>query len=207
MLHPHTETRFIDPVKGYGVVATRLIPKGTITWVLDPLDRIITPEEATLIVGPMREMLEKYSYRNSDGNHVLCWDHTKYMNHSFTPNCMLTSMQFEIAVRDIQEGEELTNDYGFLNLSEAFNVVPEKGSKRTAVTPDDIIQRYRTWDRKIKASVMLIMDVEQPLQPYFNNIHWEKTEKIAKGIKRMPSIMRLYYNPNKTITNPILKIA
>ena len=45
MIHPHTELQFISEKIGYGVIATKFIPKGTITWVLDKLDRIFTPEE------------------------------------------------------------------------------------------------------------------------------------------------------------------
>jgi len=35
MIHPDTEVRFINDEIGYGVVAKKLIPKGTITWVQD----------------------------------------------------------------------------------------------------------------------------------------------------------------------------
>ena len=42
MLHPHTELRHINQALGYGVVATRLIPRGTIIWVLDKLDQTFT---------------------------------------------------------------------------------------------------------------------------------------------------------------------
>ena len=33
MIHPHSELRFFSPEVGWGVYATRFIPKGTITWV------------------------------------------------------------------------------------------------------------------------------------------------------------------------------
>jgi hypothetical protein len=45
MIHPHTELQFISEKIGYGVVATKFIPKGTITWALDKLDRSFTPEQ------------------------------------------------------------------------------------------------------------------------------------------------------------------
>ena len=45
MLHPHTELRFVSPEIGYGIFATAFIPKGTITWVKDELDRIIPKEK------------------------------------------------------------------------------------------------------------------------------------------------------------------
>lgn len=38
MIHPDTELRFINEKIGYGVVALKLIPRGTITWALDKLD-------------------------------------------------------------------------------------------------------------------------------------------------------------------------
>ena len=42
MIHPKTELQFINKEIGYGVVATEFIPAGTITWVLDKLDREFT---------------------------------------------------------------------------------------------------------------------------------------------------------------------
>jgi hypothetical protein len=34
VIHPATERRFLDSEPGYGVFATRPIPRGTIVWVL-----------------------------------------------------------------------------------------------------------------------------------------------------------------------------
>jgi len=45
MMHPHTKVQFISDEVGHGVVATAFIPKGTITWVQDPLDRVFSPAE------------------------------------------------------------------------------------------------------------------------------------------------------------------
>ena len=45
MLHPHTELRHVSKLIGYGVFATQLIPKGTITWVRDDLDQTFSPGE------------------------------------------------------------------------------------------------------------------------------------------------------------------
>ena len=41
VLHPSSELRYINPSIGYGVFATRFIPKGTITWVFDELDQVV----------------------------------------------------------------------------------------------------------------------------------------------------------------------
>jgi hypothetical protein len=57
MIHPDTELQFINDKIGYGVVATKLIPKGTITWALDKLDRIFSPEEVRKLDPPYQACL------------------------------------------------------------------------------------------------------------------------------------------------------
>src|SRR5215211_4443428 len=94
MLHPDTELRYINQSLGFGIVATCLIPRGTIVWVLD-----------------------KRAYQLPNGNSVLNWDLARYFNHSCDPSCMNAGMAFEIAVRDIPPGAELTVDYRMLNKS------------------------------------------------------------------------------------------
>ncbi|XOV75575.1 MAG: SET domain-containing protein [Phycisphaerales bacterium] len=101
---------------GHGVVATRDIPKGTITWVQDELDREFSPGEIRRLGKPFAASLDKYCFRNQHGRWVLCWDHARFVNHSFKSNCVTTAYNFEIAVRDIRAGEELTDDYGYLNI-------------------------------------------------------------------------------------------
>lgn len=39
MIHPDTKLNFVSKSIGYGVFATKFISKGTITWVLDELDK------------------------------------------------------------------------------------------------------------------------------------------------------------------------
>ncbi|HSU49492.1 MAG TPA: SET domain-containing protein, partial [Segetibacter sp.] len=100
MIHPDTELSFINPQIGYGVVATRFIPMGTITWALDKLDRVFTQAEVDEMDGVYKEILNKYCYRDNQGDLVLCWDHSRYVNHSFNSNCITTAYNFEMAVRD-----------------------------------------------------------------------------------------------------------
>src|ERR1700748_1743138 len=102
MIHPNTELRFISPEKGHGVVATRFIPKGTITWIMDPLDQVFSPERIHQLDAFFQEILATYSYRDHNGDFILCWDHSRFVNHSFHSNCMSTAYNFELAIRDIQ---------------------------------------------------------------------------------------------------------
>jgi len=104
MLHPDTEVRWISAEIGCGVLATREIPKGTIIWAMDPLDRTLSPERVELLPPVCRDSLLKYSYRNRDGDYFYCWDNTRFMNHSFYPNSIATAYGYELAVRDIRAG-------------------------------------------------------------------------------------------------------
>ena len=45
MIHPSTELRLVSPHVGYGVFASRHIPKGSLVYVQDPLDIKITPQQ------------------------------------------------------------------------------------------------------------------------------------------------------------------
>ncbi|NNE36124.1 MAG: SET domain-containing protein-lysine N-methyltransferase, partial [Rhodothermales bacterium] len=58
MLHPDTELRFISDDVGYGVVATQPIPKGTITWVHDDLDRTFSLAEVDAMPPIFRTILD-----------------------------------------------------------------------------------------------------------------------------------------------------
>ena len=148
MIHPKTELQFINNEIGYGVVATEFIPAGTITWVLDKLDRAFTPKEYESMEPVYKEILETYSFRNNMGNLVLCWDYGRFVNHSFNSNCLTTAYDFEIAIRDIQKGEQLTDDYGYLNISKPFRGMDE-GTKRKVVYPDDLLRHSKIWDKKL----------------------------------------------------------
>ena len=48
MIHTDTELRFVSPEMGFGVFATKLIPRGTLTWVRDDLDRGVAEANATV---------------------------------------------------------------------------------------------------------------------------------------------------------------
>lgn len=193
MIHPHTELRFINDQIGYGVVATRLIPKGTITWALDKLDRIFTPEQVTQLDPLYQEVLDKYTYRNPEGNFILCWDNARFVNHSSNSNCITTAYEFEVAIRDIQPGEELTDDYGYLNLDEPFEVLPEAGTDRTIIYPDDLLRYYHVWDEKLLSAFPLLFQVEQPLLNILSQDVREKAKRVANEQEKFDSILHCYY--------------
>jgi hypothetical protein len=57
MMFPHTKLRYINDQIGFGVFATKFIPKGTITWALDELDQILEPAFVAKLDKPRRKYL------------------------------------------------------------------------------------------------------------------------------------------------------
>jgi hypothetical protein len=193
MIHPDTKLKFISPEIGYGVVATKFIPKGTITWVFDPLDQVFTPDEIKKLDPVFQEKLHIYSYRDSAGNFILCWDNSRFVNHSFHSNCISTAYNFEIAVRDIYPGEELTDDYGYLNVTEPFLCLPEPGTARTMVMPDDLLNHSDEWDGQLKDAFKNFNRVAQPFLGFIDPKFKNKVHEIADGTSEMDSIRTCYY--------------
>ncbi|WP_194852576.1 SET domain-containing protein [Nonlabens antarcticus] len=196
MIHPHTELHFISNEIGYGVVATQFIPAGTITWILDELDREFLPAQHDKMNYLYKNILDTYTFRNNKGNMILCWDLGRFVNHSFNSNCLTTAYDFEIAIRDIQPGEQLTDDYGYLNISEPFDAMDE-GNDRKTVYPDDLVRYYELWDQKIEKVFNKITNLEQPLKPLMKDALWNKVNSIIKGSERIDSILTNYYDPAK----------
>ena len=128
MIHPDTDPEQIIEAVGLGVVVTARIPKGTITWAMDPLDRRIRRAELAKVPQQLSSVVWRYTWLDVDGSRILCWDHGRYLNHSCDPNCGGTDLRFEVALRDIEPGEQLTNDYRTLRLEPEEDMACDCGS-------------------------------------------------------------------------------
>lgn len=193
MMHPDTELGFVNETIGYGVFATKFIPKGTITWALDELDQTFNESYVNSLNIIQRQNLLKYCYRDNQGKYILCWDVAKFVNHSFNANCISTAYEFEVAIRDIYPGEQLTDDYGYLNVDEPFSCVQEQNSSRTKVMPDDILYFYQEWDEKVAEAMKYFNNVEQPLRSFIKSKFVNKVNAVALAEKPLDSIRNCYY--------------
>ncbi len=193
MIFPKTELQYISTEIGYGVVAKEFIPAGTITWVLDKLDREFTPEEFQNMDPIYQDILDFYTFRNNQGNFVLCWDNGRYVNHSFNSNCLSTAYDFEVAIRDIHPGEQLTDDYGYLNIDKPFRGV-EEGTKRKIVYPDDLLYYAEEWDKKIETVFSKIDKLDQPLGKLLSPETWGEIKKVVQGECKMKSTRENFYD-------------
>jgi len=189
VLHPAIDLKLVNPDIGYGVFATRDIPKGTITWALDPLDQIIDQSKAKTIRDPAETQLRRYSWVNGNGDRILCWDFGRFMNHSCEPSSVGPGkLEFEIAVRDIKAGEEVTCDYGTFNLEEPLLCACGSPHCRGSVCPEDFERLAPSLDLRVRAAFREIQNVQQPLWPLVQK--WRL--QIERGIAQpthLPSLL------------------
>jgi uncharacterized protein len=189
MIHPDTELRFIHPDIGFGVVATRHIPKGTITWVQDELDQVFTAQKLDRLGELYEGTLRKYTFVNGRGEYVLCWDVARYINHSCHATCLSAGYNFEIAVRDIEPGEELTDDYATLNLEGSFDCRCGVRQCRTTIREQDIYAHAERWDSIVRDAFPLIQAVPQPLWPLV-----EEKEAVQSALSGASTIVSCKFN-------------
>ncbi len=190
MIHPHTELRFVSEQIGYGVFATEYIPRGTITWIGDALDQKFPPRAAVVLPELLETQLEKYSFRDCLGQRILCWDHARFINHACNANCLSADFDFEIAVRDIPPGEQLTDDYGTLNLTESFRCLCAAPNCRRMIHPDDLLRFGTLWDGIVGECLPCIQTVMQPLWPLLR--HTEKLQQVLAGRQQLPPLASHY---------------
>jgi hypothetical protein len=165
MIHPHTRVLSGDPAIGLGVFATRPIPRGTVVVVRDRFDLTMNRETFFALPEPRRAAMETYMYHDKRGDLVLSWDHARYMNHNCRPTTMMTDYGLEIAVCDIAAGEELTTEYGLLNVQEPYALCCGCERCRGRLRLDDVDVYGDEWDERVRESLVRIPLVDQPLLP------------------------------------------
>ncbi len=197
MIHPHTELRFLNQTVGYGVFATETIAEGTIVYVKDSLELTITPTDYLMNTPEMQAMIDKYCYIDEKGNHIVSWDFAKYVNHCCNCNTISTGYGFEIAIRDIQKGEQITDEYGIFNIEEAMELVCGEPNCRKRIHPDDFEMYYRQWDEKIKKSIPKLFTVEQPLLPFLDGETRSSLDALFANPQSYKSVYSLKYHKKK----------
>ena len=163
MMHPNTELRLINEQMGYGVFANRFIPKGSIVYVRDQLDQAFAPDDPMLSDPRYADHLEKYTYTEPTGTRVLCWDIGKYVNHCCHPSTLTTGYGFELALRDLWPGDELTDDYAIFNCSVPIPLICSRDNCRGMLMPGDFDDHIESWDARIQHALPRTVHVEQPL--------------------------------------------
>ncbi len=195
MMHPDTEFKLVNETIGYGVFATAFIPAGTIVYIRDAME-VVIPAQDTMLTDPRyRDVIDKYSYIDGEGNHIISWDHAKYVNHCCQCNTMSTGWGFEIAVRDIQAGEEITDEYGIFNMSHEMELKCCKDGCRGKLTPQDFELYGDQWDQTIQSAMKKMNGLAQPLMAYMDPKKQKDLDVYLKTGKGYRSIKLEKYDP------------
>lgn len=193
MIHPNTELRFINETVGYGVFATQKISEGTIVYVKDSLELVISPTDYLLHTAAVQGQIEKYSYIDEKGNRIISWDFAKYVNHCCNCNTISTGYGFEMAIRDIEAGEQITDEYGIFNLQEEMTLVCGEACCRKAIKPSDFEDYYQVWDEKIKKSIGKLFSLNQPLLPFIEEKTRAELDRFFTNPESYKSVYSLRY--------------
>jgi hypothetical protein len=163
MMHPDTELKMVSPEIGVGVFATRLLPKGTITYVVDPLEIIVEADDPLLANPVLGPLVRKYATIMPNGGYEMSWDNAKYMNHCCHYNTLTTGFGFEIAVRDIQAGEQLRDDYGLFNVEYDMELLCDYPDCRKRIRTADFDRLADQWDADARDALAHARNVPQKL--------------------------------------------
>ncbi|MCB0619460.1 MAG: SET domain-containing protein [Saprospiraceae bacterium] len=195
MIHPNTQIRIVSEEIGYGVFATEFIPAGTIVYVKDLLEVEVTQSAFAILPLALQEVVNKYSYIDEHGVRIVSWDFAKYVNHCCQPNTMSTGYGFEIALRDIQAGEEITDEYALFNLEEDMSLSCSKPGCRGRVSPVDVDLYAQQWDQQIRRVLDKVFDLPQPLLPFIDPQTVASLHDYRANPEHYRSVRRLKYEP------------
>lgn len=106
-------------VHGLGLFAEELIPVGTKIWEFTPgLDLEITPADFAALPQAAKEYIDFHGFLSKrTGNYHLSFDDIRFTNHSSDQPNIATVAESDdvelplVAIRDIQPGEEILQDY------------------------------------------------------------------------------------------------
>jgi SET domain-containing protein len=167
MLHPSAKL-VNSKIEGKGLIAKKVIPKGSIVWKSSPRDifKKYSIEQYQKFSLRYQKRLDRYSYPDGHGYLVLSGEGDRFWNHSCNANVLDTpDGSMCIAVKDIELGEEITYEYG-LNLREDLKIkcnCMEASCRKVVTRLDKNSKVYKELWRKELSASKYKNRVEQPL--------------------------------------------
>lgn len=189
MLHPDIIIKH-GSISGKGLFAKKKIPKGTIVYRIKDDIRIYSKSQYKKFSKRYRKILEKFANEENAGTIVHHIDGAKYGNHRCQPNCRELSSghaYMDIALSDIEKGEELTWDYATLIPSWKKPIKCKCGSKNCRkiifrVSPTSRIAKKL--DSRTKRAEKNYLNVKQPL---LNKKEYDELARVLRSPKKAKS--------------------
>lgn len=160
--------------RGKGLFAAVFIPAGTIICFECKNCKVSSQEEISKLDEPKRSFLLEHAYKRDDGNYLIPCGYEIYLNHSCNSNILDSGLGFDIVVRDINIGEEVTYDYRQFYEDSSYELIcfcNEENCSKIVRCIHPIPEELKNfWNNKIKKTLPLIKQVPQPLkQELLNN--------------------------------------
>ena len=154
-------------IDGDGIFAEEPIPKGTITFYYSSYDVYVSKKEYLSLSNFEKHRIFKYGVEDEYGNWITTDGDA---NHSCDANILsmfVDGLYCDIAVKDIQIGEEITIDYGLFYSSFPWKMTCRchssncRGIVGSAISVDS--QTQELWYSRISEAADRIHHVRQPL--------------------------------------------
>ncbi|MEQ8712529.1 MAG: hypothetical protein RIC80_05910 [Cyclobacteriaceae bacterium] len=94
-------------------------------------------------------------------------------------------------MRDIKQGEQITDEYGIFNLDREMTVICGQQNCRNVIKPDDFDNYYKDWDNKIRKSISKLFSVEQPLIPFIEETTRQELDEFFNNPELYKSVYSL----------------
>lgn len=108
-----------SPVHGIGLFASEFIPKGTLIWKHEyGFDSVISDEKKLSLPKLSQDFIEFFYYYKKDFGWTILGDNSRFINHSENPNTDSQEFFTTVSNKDIQEGEEILENYYHFNDKE-----------------------------------------------------------------------------------------
>jgi hypothetical protein len=179
-----------SPIEGRGIFAGEFIPLGTIVFYYSSFDRYLCKEEFQLLPADQRIELCKYGVEDEAGNWVVTNGDANHSCDAGILSLFADGLYCDIAVKDLQIGEEITIDYGLLYSSFPWSMECRcqsphcRGTVGSGMPVDARTQEL--WQERISRAAGRIFDVEQALFSRDDKSAMELTAAIkSKGDPRV----------------------
>ena len=193
MIHPSVEVRVLEGSLGRGVVATTPIPKGTLTWVRDATDAVVPLNQLNALPAPLQVAWHRYGWVRSETHGCLCGDAARYVNHSCHPNAQSITSEAMVALRRIEPGEQLTENYAFLNRKFDFRCECTSPWCRGRVAYDD--DESDSLRQQVREALAYVLQVSQPLWYQLGAAERAHLVELARGHRPVAPLSSLRLHP------------
>ena len=180
----------MNDIVGYGVFATKPIKKGTILYVKDMLEIDVSPDAFAAMDVQYQKVVDWFSWIDARGHRIVSWDIGKYVNHSCQSNCISTGFGFEVAIKDIAVGQEITDEYGIFNLPYSLTCCCGSNNCRGTITCNDWEANYKRWNKLATGALKFFGQAEQPLLTFMDTQVYQDLMNYLNTKKGYPCILK-----------------